>query len=685
MAARSFSIEAIFKAVDRMSNPLKGMNRNTSRFARALRTDFAKAQRSVDRFTKNIKQKLGNALRIGLLSIGIAAVAGVGLAAKEFIQFDQTITGATARFKDLVIGSKEAATAMVQLKKTARDTAKVTQFTATEAAAGLNFFAKAGFTSTEAMAALKTQVDLATVAELDLARTSDITSDLLGALGLNAADSAVKIANLEALSNSLGIASNMANVTLEDMFETLKIAGPIATAAGEKMNPLIAITASLGSAGIKGSQAATALKNAYINLATNAPAVEKALASIGLAQADFVDQKTGTLDMVKAMQLMGDATRGMGNVEQLAVFSEVFGKRAVAGAVNISKSLSEIDLIFRALEGDKKIAEIADEIRKGLGMQIKILISGLVELGFKFVEAFEKAGAGALEKLIKAVQNFDPSGIINFLKKAFETGSNLFNLFVKLSPVILSVVGAMALYKGVLLATALLTKGLAAAMAIMRGIQFIYIAATQGMTVAQAAFNGVALANPIGLIVVAIGLLIGAGILLVKNWDKVKRFFIGMWFAIKDAFLTYIDFAKGMLFTFADIILTIFGNVFKAVLTGASKVGEFLGFDTSGLDATIAKIEEVQAAVRKESMIGGRETRGERIRTSEVIREEGFEEQQRQRVQPPVSSAERANVQREESLSRAELLIRDETGRAEMTQNPNNNNFKFQLSQSGGI
>ena len=599
MASR-YSVEAVFKAVDQMSRPLKKMTTQNRRFTRAISRDFAKAQRQVDNFGRNLSRNVGRfasrAVAGGFLAIG----AGVAIATREFIEFDQAITGAASRFKDLELGTEKTAIAIAELKRTARETAKVTQFTAVEAAAGLNFFAKAGFTSAEAMAALKTQVDLATVAELDLATTSDITSDLLGALGLNAADSATKIDNLGKLSNSLGVAANMANVTLTDIFETLKIAGPIATAAGEDMDTLIAITASLGSAGIKGSMGATAIKNAYLNLATNAPAVQKALEKIGLAQSDFVDQETGTLDMVKAMKLLGDATKGMGKVEQLAVFEQIFGKRAVAGAVNISKSLSEIELITQALAADKNIADIADQIRTGLGMQVKILKSGLLELGFQFVEAFEKDGRGALSNLITAVQNFDMKPVIAGVKTAIRFIGILIKIIKPLLPFILGLIAAYKAYKAVLIVAA----------------------------VAQKLFDITIKASTIGMIITAVGIFIGLIVLLAQNWNKVKTVMQSVW-----------DFFKKI----AQSIGEFFG-----------KVGEFLG--VGGEMAPAGKAGGLGIG-------GALETRGG--------------------AEAPISPSERGAFIREERISRGEVTIRDEAGRAEITKSPSGPGFTLALERTG--
>ena len=561
------------------------------------------------RFGKSLKKSLGRiairSVQAGLIAVG----AGLAFAVKGFVAFDQTIVGATARFKDLIIGTEKTASVMDELKKKAREVGAVTQFTSVEAAAGLNFFAKMGFTSAEAMKALKTQVDLATVAELDLARTTDITSDLLGSFGLNVADSATKVANLAKLSNSLGLAANMANVTLEDLFETLKIAAPIATAAGEDMNTLIAITAALGGAGIKGSMGATAIKNAYLNLATNAPKVEKALASIGLAQEDFVNQLDGSLDMVKAMKLMGDATKDLGKVEQLAVFEQVFGKRAVAGAVNISKSLSEIDQIIKALDSDKNIADIADQIRKGLGMQIKILRSGLLELGFKFVEAFETQGRGALSNLITTVQSFDMTPVINGARFLGEVFKKLVS-FIK--PV----------------------------------IDIIIRVGTELFTMFKETETGVKVLELVGSLFGALGVAIEI-----------------MWKVVK-------PILKALLLILNPIL-----DVINAMVTGITAIVDYFS------KGTMAKTSDLQAA----GMAGLTGTTATAAATLMGQTSGGVGRAAFSKPQAPISPSERSALIREETISRGEVTIKDETGRAEMTQPIRGGGFNLDLVRSGGF
>lgn len=68
-----------------------------------------------------------------------------------------------------------------------------------------------------------------------------------------------------------------------------------------------------------------------------------------------------------------------------------------------------------------------------------------------------------------------------------------------------------------------------AALLLVKGATIVMTAVQKGLTIAQWALNAAMTANPIGLIITAIGLLIGAGILLWKNWDKIKEKALELW------------------------------------------------------------------------------------------------------------------------------------------------------------
>lgn len=117
MASR-FSIEAVFRAVDRMTRPLQKMGLNSKRFTQALRRDFAKAQRSVAAFGASVKRFAGRALRIGI----IGGLAAAGFAVAQFVKQASKIEDAVAAFTPLVGGVQAAENIIDKLNQTAATT-----------------------------------------------------------------------------------------------------------------------------------------------------------------------------------------------------------------------------------------------------------------------------------------------------------------------------------------------------------------------------------------------------------------------------------------------------------------------------------------------------------------------------------------------------------------------------------
>ena len=87
----------------------------------------------------------------------------------------------------------------------------------------------------------------------------------------------------------------------------------------------------------------------------------------------------------------------------------------------------------------------------------------------------------------------------------------------------------------------LLSVGAIAAHAVAAGIA---ATATGAWTAAQWLWNAAMTANPIGLLIVGIGLLVGAGIWLYENWDTVKQFWTTLWNDPMAALQMFVDGIK---------------------------------------------------------------------------------------------------------------------------------------------
>lgn len=449
-------VNSKFTANDKITKRFGIMERAAARFGRRTEKSFKRASRSASRFssvTKGVVAGLGITKGLALIENGISNVV------TGFISFEKAARGATVRFKDIGPDAENFNTQMKTIRKSAREAGATTEFTAAQAAEALDFLARAGFTSTEAMGSLKSMIDLATASGEDFASVADMSSDLLGAFGLNAKDTGQKIANLNRLNDVLVKSANSANVTIESMFETMKLAAPIGRTLGIELEEVAALTAVMGNAGIKGSQAATALKNSFLNLSAGGPKVVNMLNAIGVR----IDDGEGNMrKFTDILEDVGKKIKGLGTLKQAKVLDTLFGKRAIAGASNLIDSIAEVKQFEQTLKnaGDTS-KKTADIMRQSIDARLKSLISAATEFGFKLLSAFEQDGKKGIDAITEAIRNFDPKPVIEFfmgvkegiilIGQILEPVISLTKLvwllvkpFVKLSFLIVKVVGLFA-------------------------------------------------------------------------------------------------------------------------------------------------------------------------------------------------------------------------------------------------
>lgn len=491
---KGFAVKTTFTAKDKVSKAFGNMSRSAKRFGDSSSMAFRNASRGATQFGNITK----GVLAAGVIQRGIGQLTfGLGQVTRQFIEFDKATIGAATRFKDIGPDAANFEQKLSDIRKAAREAGATTEFTAAQAAEALDFLARAGFTSAEAFGSLGSMINLATASGEDFATVADYSSDLLGAFGLNVDNTAQKIANLTRLNDVLVKAANSANVTIETMFETMKDVGPIATAMGQSLEEVTAVTAFLGGAGIKGSLAGTALKNAILKLVSPSSKAIQMIKELGIT----VDDGTGNMRGLNA--ILGDLApklAKMGNVKAGKILDEIFGKRAIAGAINISQGTDAIIKLQKALENAGGTAQkTADLIRKSLGNRLLSLASAATEVGFKIIEAFEVNGEDAITRMTNALRKVDPTPIIIAIGTLVEITKTLYNILKPFGPLLPYIVTGWIAFGAAL-------KVLAIAKAVSNFILFWN--AIRQVAGAMAILNAVIAANPVGAIIVGVTALI---------------------------------------------------------------------------------------------------------------------------------------------------------------------------------
>ena len=112
---------------------------------------------------------------------------------------------------------------------------------------------------------------------------------------------------------------------------------------------------------------------------------------------------------------------------------------------------------------------------------------------------------------------------------AIDIAQGIINNWDRISPVVYTLVGAIAAYKLVMFGAWVYTTAMVAITKVKMAWDAAQAAATGTLTVKQWLLNAAMNANPIGIVIGAIALLVGGIWLLCKNWDLVKKKTIELW------------------------------------------------------------------------------------------------------------------------------------------------------------
>lgn len=297
------------------------------------------------------------------------------------------------------------------LTKKAQEMGAKTKFSASESADAFSYMAMAGWKTEEMLGGIEGIMNLAAASGEDLATTSDIVTDALTAFGLKASDSGH-------FADILAAASSNANTNVGLMGETFKYVAPVAGALGFSAEDTAQAIGLMANAGIKGSQAGTALRSVFSRLAKPTKQSQRALDDLGLSLTDDVgnvkDLNTLLLEMRQKFSTLSDAQKA--NYAALLAGQE--GMSGLLAIVNASdddwnKLAGAIDGCTDELTGYSAAEEMAAVQIDNLEGQVTILKSSLEGLKIKLYQGVETP----LKEIVKGVQ-----GMVQQLTDAFDKG-----------------------------------------------------------------------------------------------------------------------------------------------------------------------------------------------------------------------------------------------------------------------
>lgn len=211
------------------------------------------------------------------------------------------------------------------LTKVAKEMGSTTKFTATQAADALNYLALAGYDANKAAEVLPSVLNLAAAGGMDLAYASDLVTDAMASLNLEANKQ-----NVDDFGNKLAMAASKANANVSQLGEAILTVGGTAANLKGGTTELTTALGLLANVGIKSAEGGTHLRNIILALQSPTDDAAKKMQALGLQVYDAQGNMRG-LD-----EILGDlnaAMQGMTQGQKDSIINQLFNKTDLA-AVN---------------------------------------------------------------------------------------------------------------------------------------------------------------------------------------------------------------------------------------------------------------------------------------------------------------------------------------------------------------
>lgn len=575
MAGR-FSIEAVFKAVDKITAPVTRMQNRVGKFTRRMERGFRKVNRVVDKFTAGIK-RAAVVTTAALVASGAAFANVLGAGA----DFEQAITNVGA----VTLQTRKQ---IEPLEKLALQLGKTTQFTATQSANAMEIMARAGFSTNEILKATPAVLAAAAASGLEIAEVADVVSNALKGMGLDAGE-AGRVADV------LTLASARTNSSIGSLGESLKNVASTARQLGIPLEETVASVAMLQDVGLDASVAGSAMNVMLTKMAAPSAGMIKKMRKLGIT---FKDAKGNMLPLQKVIEQLNKASDKVGgNFDKVAFLAELVGLRGQKAAANLGDLFAKGKLapLIKELEQAEGAAKKMADIRMNTVQGSMLLLGSAIDA--VKVKIFNM-NDGPLKKLIDRMtewvstnEDLIASKIANFLG----------NLISNIDSIVETIKDLGKTF-GVFIAFITLIKMASIAFSILNFIMF---------------------ANPLGLTIKGVLLLIGAFTALVVWIDEISAGF--------DKLPAIIQLVLAPFGLLVKVIKFIKDNI-GVVGTIVGKIGSILGFSDD--DEAKAKLDAADK------------------RAAQVISPQ-------ERVARSIEERTNTNT--------AEVTIKDDTGRAEVS------------------
>lgn len=460
-------------------NKLKALEKEYKRFGSVAAQQVAAAGEKV----KGVGTKMADVGQTLTTRVTVPLAAAGALSAKKFADVDKTMQLTTKTMGATAEESKILSDAM-------KSAAARSVYGMNDAATATLNFARAGLKAEQAAEVLAPAMNLAAGEGGDLDTVSAGLVATLNGFG----DPFEKAAGY---ADVFANACNNSALDINTLADSMKIAAPVFKTAGYSVKDASLYLGIMANAGIDANEGANALKTGIARLVSPSKQAAEAMDDLGIS----VTKQDGSMkDTITIQKELHDKFSKLSESEQIAAASAIFGKNQMTKWLAlINTAPQDVEKLSAALDKEGTTAEMADAMMSGFGGSMEKLKSSVDVAATSLGEALAPTISKVADGIQKAVDWF------NSLDASQQ------QLIAKIG-LIVATVGPLLLIGGKLL------TGIGMLMTYAPQIVAFGGLVAKGFGLVKAAVAALSF-NPV---VLGIGAAIAAGVLIYKNWDKIK-------------------------------------------------------------------------------------------------------------------------------------------------------------------
>lgn len=322
------------------------------------------------------------------------------------------------------------------------------------------------------------------------------------------------------LADKINYLGNTTAASAKNIMEIVQRVGPLGGVAGTSSGQIAALAATLRGMGVQNEVAATGIQNFMLALTKGEAATKsqkEALKELGYGS----KQVAGSMqkDAQATMTTILKAVKRMPRARQAAILSQLFGVESIKAIAPLLEQLPQLEENFRKVADAQQyggsMQKEYDAIAATTANKLKIFNNGLKEGAIVI-------GTQALPMIGKLLDKMTP--YVGALIDAAKAHPEVTQAVIATTTAVVGL--TVAIYAGRLAAN--LANG--AFLNVVGGLTKM----RTGFTIATLGVRAMSIAmmaTPIGLLVGAIA--IGVG-LIIKHWDKIKAYMVGLWEGITE-------------------------------------------------------------------------------------------------------------------------------------------------------